>query len=266
MNFSLATWGQKLKQREHRATAVPPLPPPPARRPVPPPVPIPVNPLARDMEITLAALVYRVIETLAKTELYFPASDLRVLGVPDGSLALCAAVEGKAHAMLSRADIKHGERYVAHAAGMVAGLRTAERSACLIRLLCADSANSAALPLLRRVADACERVIRHSAKVLEAPSPDVFTWSNSVVTGRNEVQTAVYKALTMLSNRPALLSPAAERMARTAIWAMEIAVETVANAALECRGVVLPAPVMSVETRRDTVRTAPSSPRSAYAM
>jgi len=32
MNFSLATWGQKLKQREHRATAVPPLPPPPARR------------------------------------------------------------------------------------------------------------------------------------------------------------------------------------------------------------------------------------------
>ncbi len=268
MKFSF--WSGFHKRREMDPTTVvlsaPPIPQatPLTRRTLPAPIPVPVNPVIQEMQFTLANLVYRVTETIAKTELYFPASDLRLLGIPTDSPALCAEADHRSRELLLRAEIKHGERYVTQTAEIITALHTAERAALLLRLLCADSANAAALPVLRRVADACERVIRHSAKVLEAPAADVFTWSNSVVAGQNEAQTAVHKAITLLGRTPSILSPSAEKMARTAIWSMEIAAETTAHAALECRGVILPATVELAETKRET-RYVSSLPRVAFA-
>ncbi|MBC8136956.1 MAG: hypothetical protein H8F28_13820 [Fibrella sp.] len=234
-------------------------------RVAPPPAPVPVNPAVRAMEVSLALLVYRVTETLAKTELYFPASDLQVLGVSGDSAILCEEMDRKARALLHRTDVKHAERYVTQTAEIIAALHTTEHAALLLRLLCADSANAVAIPLIRRVADSCERVIRHSAKVLEAPAPDVFTWSNSVVAGQNEAQTAVYKAITLLGKEPALLTPAALKMARAAIWMMEVAADATAHAALECRGVVLPVPIVSREPQYQTNRYTSDSRHSNFA-
>lgn len=238
---------------------------PPTWRVAAPPVPVPVNPAVRDMETALAVLVYRVTETLAKTELYFPLSDLQVLGMPTDGPALCEETDRKARALLHRTDISHAERYVTQTAELIAALHTAQNAALLLHLLCADTANAAAVPIIRRVADSCERVIRHSAKVLEAPASEVFTWSNSVVAGQNEAQTAVYKAITLLGKEPAILTPTAQRMARAAIWTMEIAAETTAHAAMQCRGVVLPATVVSREPRYENSRSLSGSPHSHYA-
>ena len=201
MKFSFWSGFHKRRQMDPVAVLSTPTVPrvtTPARRTLAAPTPVPVNPVIQEMQFILANLVYRVTETIAKTELYFPASDLRLLGVPTDNPALCAEADHRFPvSWLLRAEIKHGERYVTQTAEIITALHTAERAALLLRLLCADTANTAALPVLRRVADACERVIRHSAKVLEAPAADVFTWSNSVVAGQNEAQTAVHKAITL---------------------------------------------------------------------
>jgi hypothetical protein len=54
-------------------------------------------------------------------------------------------------------------------------------------------------------------------------------------------------------------------MALAAIWTMEVAAETAAHAALECRGVVLPAPVVYREPRHEANRYGSGSPHSHYA-
>jgi len=217
-----------------------------AGRPAAPPTPVSPNPAIRDMEKTLASLVYRVTETLAKTELYFPTSDLRVLGMPDDKAALCKTANKKACALLLRPDVKRGERFVAFAGEIADALCTAERTAALLRVLCTDAQNSPAVPLVRRVADACELVVNTSAKLLDAEPTDVFRHANALIAARNETETAVHKAVTMLQKRPALLQPASEKLAKTIIWSLEVIGSDLADAALECRGVMLsatPAPV-----------------------
>ncbi|MBC7805893.1 MAG: hypothetical protein H7145_07055 [Akkermansiaceae bacterium] len=231
----------------------------------PPPTPVPVNPAVRAMETALAALVYRVTETLTSTDVYLPASDLRERGSRANSTALCEATDRAARELVSCADIKHPERYVVQTAEFVSALRGAEHAALLLRLLCADGANAAVIPLIRRVSDLCERIIRHSARVLESPAADVFTWSNSVVAGQNEAQTAVHKALTLLDKESASLTPTARKMTRAAIWTMEVAAETIAHAALECRGVVLPSPVASREPKYEANRYASSARYNDFA-
>ncbi len=234
-------------------------------RVAPPPAPVPVNPVVREMETALSVLVYRVSETLAKTALYVSANVLASSVVPTDGPALCAATDRKARELQLHPEIKHPERYVTQTAEMIAALRTAEHAASLLRLLCADESNVAALPIIRRVADACERVIRHGGKLLEVPAPDVFTWSNSVVAGQNDIQTAVYNAITLLGRESASLTPSARKMARAAIWMMEVAAETTAHAALECRGVVLPSPALPREPSFTPIRAASELRHGGYA-
>ena len=228
--------------------------------------PLAPNPAVRDMEHALALLVYRAVETLAKSALYFPASDLAVLGVSVDSHDLCRETDRLASSLLLRPDMKHGERYVRYSGEIATALASAERAATLLRLVCTSEHNTAALPLLRRVAESCERVIRQSAKVLDAEPADVFVWSNSVVAAKNETQTAVHKALTLLARRPAMLIKPAENMVRMAIWSMEIAAEGAAHAALECRGVVLPATLPAATDARNPLphRDAKALPRPSY--
>lgn len=83
--------------------------------------------------------------------------------------------------------------------------------------------------------------------------------------GQNEIQTAVHKAITMLEKKPALLAPTAQKMVRAAIWSMEISAGATAHAALECRGVVLPASLTVREPEPHPGRYAPGSHRSYYA-
>ncbi|MBC8142595.1 MAG: hypothetical protein H7Y38_14275 [Armatimonadetes bacterium] len=211
-----------------------------AGRPAAPPAPVSPNPAIRDMETTLASLVYRVTEVLAKTELYFPASDLQVLGMPGDKTALCKAANKMACALLLRPDVKRGERYVAFAGEIADALCTAERTATLLRILCTDPQNSPAVPLVRRVADAFEIVVNASAKVLNAEAVDVFRHSNALVAARNDAETAVHKAITMLQKKPAILQPASEKLAKTIIWSLDVIGSELADAALECRGVMLP--------------------------
>ncbi len=219
-----------------------------AGRPAAPPRPVSPNPAIRDMEKTLASLVYRVTETLAKTELYFPASDLQVLGMSDDKSALCKSANRMACSLLLRPDVKRGERYVAFAGEIADALCTAERTAILLRVLCTDPQNAPAMPVVRRVADACELVVNTSAKLLNAESSDVFHHANTLVAARNDAETAIYKAVTMLQKRPALLQPASERLAKTIIWSMEVIGTDLADAALECRGVMLSAPPLPAES------------------
>jgi hypothetical protein len=214
----------------------------PAVRPVHTPVitPMPVNPVIQDMEQLLARTVYRVGESIAKTELYFPASDLDRLGISCNSKELIALADHKSRELLLRSDIRRGERYAFYTGELAAALATAERAAILFRLISGDSANATALSVMRRVADACDKVIFHSAKLLEAEPADSFKWGNSVIVAQGEAQTALNKAMILLNRRPALLSPATEKMARAAIWATIIAADACAHAALECREAILP--------------------------
>lgn len=235
-------------------------------RVAPPPAPVPVNPATRAMETALALLATRVAETLASAGSCRPAFGSRHVDLADDSRTLCEATDRKARELPHRADVKHAERYVAQTAEIIAALHAAERAASLLGFLCADSANAALVPIIRPAADSCERVIRHCAKVLESPAADVFTWSNSVVSGQNETQTAVYKAMVLLNKESVTLTPSARKIARAALWTMEVAAEVTAHAALECRGVVLPSPATSrVLTQHEPSRYTSDLRHSHYA-
>lgn len=254
-------WGERKDINAALAAVVLPAPTssqksPDTWRVVPPPAPVPVNPAVRAMETSLSMLVSRLAETLANSALYFPAAP----GTPSDTQTLCEATARKARELSHHDAVKHGERYVAKTAELIAALRTAERAATLLRLLCADGAHAELIPLLRRVADSYERVIRHSAKVLESPAADVFTWSNSVVVEQNEAQTAVHHAINLLDKKQSMVPAVAMKMARAALWTMEAAAEATARAALECRGVVLPTSIVARESAPEPNRYVPASP------
>lgn len=240
LGSALFSWAGGKRART-LATPAPPMPRPGVASARPAPLPGPsVPPEVRAMHETLARLAYRAGETLRKTALYFSAADLHALDTPRDTDALVAQADGDARRLLLRAEVRRGERYAGYAHELGGAVACAGRAASLLRLLLSDPETAAVAVVLRRVADAADRVMVRSARCLESEPAARYDWGGAVVAGLSEARTAACKARALLRKRPALLESVAEKQARAAVWAMEAAAEGCAQAALTACELMLP--------------------------
>ena len=184
----------------------------------------------RALDRSLARMMHRASELLAKSHLYFSDKNLRELAsMADAATTVADEIDLRARGMLLRSEVPHAQKYMTWTNYLRAAVRAAGRAAQLFDLLQQERALPALSPL-KRIAEAAQRVLLYAAATLETADAQQLT---HLARHSVELAEACSRAETLLVRSRALLPLPAERMTRAAIWSMFITAECAATVACQ---------------------------------